>query len=147
RRGDHGAAGGGGVVMDLRWERTKLKYVAECNRRVLAESTSGDRAVKYIDIGAVRQGSITIPAALSAFTDAPSRARRLAEPGDTVISTVRTYLRAVATVPETDEELVFSTGFAVLHPRSDVSRRFLAYLLQGDAFVDKVVANSVGVSY
>src|SRR5699024_3320655 len=91
--------------------------------------------------------SITMPDELTTFADAPSRARRLAEPGDTIISTVRTYLRAVATVPETDDDLVFSTGFAVLHPRSDVSRRFLAYLLQGDAFVDKVVANSVGVSY
>jgi type I restriction enzyme S subunit len=129
------------------WEATKLKYVADCNRHVLSETTSGDRSFKYIDIGAVGQGSITIPAELTAFADAPSRARRLAKPGDTIVSTVRTYLRAVATVPETDEELIFSTGFAVLHPRPDVSRRFLAYVLQGDAFVDKVVANSVGVSY
>lgn len=129
------------------WETTKLKYVADCNRHVLSETTSGDQSFKYVDIGAVGQGSIAMPVELTAFADAPSRARRLAEPGDTIISTVRTYLRAVATVPETDEDLVFSTGFAVLHPRPDVSRRFLAYVLQGDAFVDKVVANSVGVSY
>lgn len=134
-------------MTDVSWETTKLKYVADCNTRVLSETTSGDRWFKYIDIGAVGQGSITMPAELTAFADAPSRARRLAEPGDTIISTVRTYLRAVATVPETDEDLVFSTGFAVLHPRPDVSRRFLAYVLQGDAFVDKVVAHSVGVSY
>src|SRR5699024_4580839 len=30
---------------------------------------------------------------------------------------------------------------------SNVSRRFLAYVLQWDTFVDKVVANSVGLSY
>lgn len=129
------------------WKSTRLKYVADCNRQVLAESTTGDRTFKYVDIGAVGQGTISIPDEITAFSDAPSRARRLAEPGDTVISTVRTYLRAVVTVPETKDDLVFSTGFAVLHPHADVSRRFLAYALQGDAFVDKVVANSVGISY
>ncbi|WP_061211764.1 restriction endonuclease subunit S [Dermabacter hominis] len=129
------------------WERSRLKYVADCNRHVLSESTCDDRTFKYVDIGAVGQGTMDIPDDTTRFGDAPSRARRLAEPGDIVISTVRTYLRAVATVPETDEKLVFSTGFAVLHPRAGISRRFFAYVLQGDEFVDKVVANSVGVSY
>lgn len=77
--------------MNVRWETTRLEYVADCNRRVLAESTSDDRTFKYVDIGAVGQGSITMPDELTSFTDAPSRARRLAEPGDTIISTVRTY--------------------------------------------------------
>lgn len=129
------------------WERTRLKYLVDCNRRVLSESTAGDYAFKYVDISAVGQGTISIPDESTRFMNAPSRARRLADPGDTIISTVRTYLRAVATVPETDEDLVFSTGFAVLHPHGDVSPQFLAYVLQGDVFVDKVVANSVGVSY
>lgn len=129
------------------WERTRLKYVVECNRRVLPELTPGDYEFKYVDIGSVGQGTIGIPIDPIRFADAPSRARRLAKPGDTVISTVRTYLRAVATVPETEDSLVFSTGFAVLHPHRDVSQRFLAYVLQGDVFVDKVVAHSVGVSY
>lgn len=129
------------------WDRTRLKYVADCNRRVLSESTAGDRSFKYVDISAVGQGTISLPEESTRFVDAPSRARRLADPGDIIISTVRTYLRAVATVPESDDDLVFSTGFAVLHPRGDVSPRFLAYVLQGDVFVDKVVANSVGVSY
>lgn len=129
------------------WQATRLKYIADCNQRVLAESASADRVFKYVDIGAVGQGTITVPDELTTFADAPSRARRLAEPGDTIVSTVRTYLRAVATVPETSDDLVFSTGFAVLHPRPDVSRHFLAYVLQADEFVDKVVANSVGVSY
>jgi len=133
--------------MAVAWQKTRLKYIADCNRRVLSESTEGDRTFKYIDIGAVGQGSITIPEETTTFADAPSRARRLAEPGDIIISTVRTYLRAVATVPIVDDDLVFSTGFAVLHPRDAVTLDYLAYLLQGDEFVDKVVANSVGVSY
>lgn len=133
--------------MDEQWPSTRLKYVAGFNKRVLSESTPVDMTFKYIDISAVTQGSISIPDHLTSFGDAPSRARRMAEPGDTIISTVRTYLRAVATVPGSDDNLVFSTGFAVLHPRSDMSKRFLSYAVQGDSFVDKVIANSVGVSY
>src|SRR5699024_7177327 len=77
RRRDHGPAEGGGVVTHVRWETTRLKYAAECNTRVLSESTSGNRAFKYVDIGAVGQGSITMPDELTTFADAPSRARRL----------------------------------------------------------------------
>lgn len=130
------------------WRKTRLKYVAECNLNVLPESTPEDFRFKYVDIGAVGQGVMALPEQTIAFKGAPSRARRLAQPGDIVISTVRTYLRAVATVPKPAEaELVFSTGFAVLHPLPGVSRDFLGYVLQGDDFVDKVIANSVGVSY
>ncbi len=43
--------------------------------------------------------------------------------------------------------LVFSTGFAVLHPKREVFPRFLSWYLQGDGFVSRVEANSTGVSY
>lgn len=129
------------------WRRTRLKYVADCNREVLAETTNPDFTFAYVDISAVTQGNMALPEELTQFGAAPSRARRLAEPHDTVISTVRTYLRAVAAVPDHDEELVFSTGFAVLHPTEDVDPRFLGWYLQGDEFVSRVEAASVGVSY
>jgi Type I restriction modification DNA specificity domain len=129
------------------WTRFRLKYVVDCNQRVLPESTTGDLEFSYIDIGSVSQGTIDVASKPIKFADAPYRARRLADPGDTIISTVRTYLRAVAIVPELEKKLVFSTGFAVLHPRENVSPRFLAYALQGDDFVDTVVACSVGISY
>jgi type I restriction enzyme, S subunit len=67
--------------------------------------------------------------------------------GSTVVSTVRTYLRAIAQVPQADEQLVFSTGFAVLEARPNIDDRFLAYACRSQQFVDEVVARSVGVSY
>ncbi len=125
----------------------RLKDVAEINAKVLSDSMPDDFSFRYIDIRSVSQGSVSIPADDVTFGSAPSRARRLAEPGDTVVSTVRTYLRAVAPVPETDEPLVFSTGFAVLHPTCEVDGRYLSYYCQSAPFVDEVVARSVGVSY
>lgn len=133
--------------MTTEWEQTRLKYVADCNVRTLPESTSADQEFAYVDVSNVTQGQMTIPAELVRFGDAPSRARRLAEPGDSIVSTVRTYLRAVATVPESAADLVFSTAFAVLSPNASVDGRFLAWYLQGDEFVSRVESRSVGVSY
>src|SRR5665647_3202620 len=129
------------------WWPARLKYEAGCNRAVLAEDTDPDYEFVYVDIGDVTQGQMDVVHPTTTFGAAPSRARRLAATGDIAVSTVRTYLRAVAEVPESDEPLVLSTGFAVLHPNSGVVRRWLAYYLQSDAFVSRVVAYSDGVSY
>lgn len=130
------------------WQRSRLKYIVDVNTAVLPEGTDDDFEFVYIDIGNVSQGSMNVEGRpVLKFADAPSRARRLASAGDSVVSTVRTYLRAVATVPVSGEQLVFSTGFAVLSPRSDVHPRFLSWYLQGDEFVSRVEANSTGVSY
>lgn len=125
----------------------RLKDVAAINVKSLPESTPPDFAFRYIDIGAVTEGRVAMPEHEVAFANAPSRARRLADPGDTIISTVRTYLRAVARVPDSESPLVFSTGFAVLHAAPSVDPRFLAYYCRSKVFIDEVVARSVGMSY
>jgi type I restriction enzyme S subunit len=126
----------------------RLKDAAFINRRVLPETTDPDYSFRYIDISAVDGiGTLAIPTELTRFENAPSRARRIAPSGSTVISTVRTYLRAIARVPETEENLVFSTGFAILEAKPYVDDRFLAYACQSQQFIDDVVARSVGVSY
>lgn len=134
-------------MMEGRWCCSRLKYVADANVSVLSEHTDDDFEFVYVDIGNVAQGRMTIDVAPITFAEAPSRARRLARSGDSVVSTVRTYLRAVATVPVHDEPLVFSTGFAVLSPRDEVHPRFLSWYLQGDEFVSRIEASSTGVSY
>ncbi len=130
----------------MKWLR--LKDVVRINSRVLPESTNPALEFWYIDIGAVgRSGEISIPAESLTFASAPSRARRLAPAGATIVSTVRTYLGAIAQVPMLDRPLVFSTGFAVLEPGSDIDARFLTYYCQSDLFVQDVISRSVGVNY
>lgn len=125
-----------------------LKHMARINRAVLPESTPPDFAFAYIDIGAVSDGLVVTPETDTLFAEAPSRARRLAPAGATVVSTVRTYLRAVARVPEhASRSFVFSTGFAVLEAAPGVDPAFLHYACRSDDFVDEVVARSTGVSY
>jgi type I restriction enzyme S subunit len=126
----------------------RIKDIARINGRTLPEDTDPEFRFRYVDISAVDSlGKITVPEEDTVFSAAPSRARRLAPAGSVVVSTVRTYLRAIATVPRTREPLVFSTGFAVLEAEPRVDGRFLGYYCQSQPFVDDVVSRSTGVSY
>ena len=67
---------------------------------------------------------------------------------DTIISTVRTYLKAIAFIDNQPENLIVSTGFAVLRPFIDeVHPKFLWMLIQSKGFVDTVVVYSQGIGY
>ncbi|MFD8550481.1 restriction endonuclease subunit S [Streptomyces fradiae] len=126
----------------------RIKDVARINQHTIPEDTEPDFCFRYIDIGAVDGlGHIDIPEEETLFRAAPSRARRLAPAGAVVVSTVRTYLRAIAVVPEVTESLIFSTGFAVLEAEAQVDSRFLAYYCRSQVFIDEVVSRSTGVSY
>jgi len=128
-------------------EMIPLKRLARINDSTLGEDTPADRFIRYVDISNVNEnGRILEPQELT-FEKAPSRARRLVTSGDTIISTVRTYLKAIAYLPDPDPETVVSTGFAVLTPKPGVDSRYLAWAVRSDSFVGDVVSRSVGVSY
>ena len=129
------------------WTARRLKYDSTLNDDKLYEDHPEDAEIDYIEISDVSQiGGIERKQVL-AFVDAPSRARRLLKVGDTILSTVRTYLKAVAYVGEKNAAAVASTGFAVIRPGKEFNPRFLAWVLQSDAFVGEVVSHSTGVSY
>jgi type I restriction enzyme, S subunit len=128
------------------WQATRLKYVASLNDEVLPESTPPDFELSYVDISSVDASAGIITAEEMAFETAPSRARRLVRDGDTIISTVRTYLRAIAPIRAPKGNLVVSTGFAVVRPRN-ADPGFMAYALRESRFIESVVARSVGVTY
>lgn len=131
----------------MHWEVKRLKYIASCNDESLAENTDTQYEIKYIDISSINlSAGITHKETLS-FEKAPSRARRIVRHGDTIVSTVRTYLKAIAPIIDPEENLIVSTGFAVIRPKKHYSSCFLGYFLQTEGFVGQVVANSVGVSY
>jgi type I restriction enzyme S subunit len=128
------------------WEVKRLKYSASINDDSLPETTLPDFEFKYVDIGGVNAVDGITAAEEIVFENAPSRARRKVRHGDTIVSTVRTYLRAIAPIKNPPENLIVSTGFAVVRPRK-VEPAFLAYALRESSFIESVVARSTGVSY
>jgi len=128
------------------WAVKPLKFTATINDDTLLENTDPDFEFDYVDIGSVDYvGGISSKETMT-FENAPSRARRIVKSGDTIVSTVRTYLRAIAFIGEFDKPLIVSTGFAVVRPKT-VYADFLAYALKASFFVQSIVARSVGVSY
>ena len=131
-----------------KWEAKPLCQIATCNDDSIKKNTPFDKVIRYVDISSVSYSYGIKGAEEVAFADAPSRARRLAKLGDVVVSTVRTYLCAVAAVGDEHADCVFSTGFAVLRPiLGEVSPPFLKWAILGDSFIQSVEENSKGVSY
>jgi len=129
------------------WETQRLKYIASLNDETLGETTNPDFQLLYVDISGVDAIAGIQHKEKLVFGDAPSRARRKVRHGDVIVSTVRTYLRAIAPVVEPEANLIVSTGFAVVRPMNELESQFALYALRAPYFVEEVVANSVGVSY
>lgn len=129
------------------WKVKRLKYVARANQEALSESTPNDYEFNYVDIGNVGlEEGIKLGERIN-FAKAPSRARRVVRQGDTIVSTVRTYLKAVAHIDFEPKDIVCSTGFAVISPGAVLVPKFLYYILRSEKIIDRVEALSVGVSY
>ena len=128
------------------WEVERLKFLATLNDEALPEATDPNLEMNYVDISSVDAVSGITGTDTIIFEKAPSRARRVVRRGDVIVSTVRTYLRAIAAIEASESNLIVSTGFAVLRPRR-LDSSFASYALRAPHFVERVVANSVGVSY
>ena len=135
--------------LPLGWHSVPAKHAVSLNPEVLPETTLEETALSYVDIAALEGGDAA--ASLSpkelTFGTAPSRARRVLRAGDTILSTVRTYLKAVANFPEASDGLVASTGFAVFRPNGRLHPRFAYWAALSEPFIENVVAHSEGVSY
>ena len=128
------------------WGVSPLWAVATVNddERKAFENESDE--FEYVDISTVTLETGISKPALLLVKDAPSRAQRKAKSGDIVVSTVRTYLRAIGKVLLEHEPAVFSTGFAIVRA-NEVSAAYLYYALLSEHFLFDVEAHSTGVSY
>ena len=133
--------------MPEHWEVVPLKRWVGVNEAVLSETTESSFEFTYLEIGAVSNGQLVEQPHRIRFSDAPSRARRIVRQKDTIISTVRTYLKAVWFADKVDDHLVCSTGFAVLTPRKEADPKFVSYLVRSEFFTDRVTAESIGMAY
>ena len=130
------------------WSAKPLCRVVSCNDDALADDTRVDTNLRYVDISSVDHTAGIKQVTDVRFGDAPSRARRKAKVGDVVISTVRTYLKAVAPVTPEHADCTYSTGFAVLRPRPhQVEPGFLKWMMLNELLVQTVEAHSEGLSY
>ena len=83
--------------------------MVSCNNETLSNNTEPSLQIEYVEIADVKEMEGIVRTTHYKFSEAPSRARRITKNGDIILSTVRTYLKAVALVKQ--EGLIVSTGF------------------------------------
>ena len=128
------------------WETKRIKDLVTDNELTLSDSTNPNYEFDYVDIGSVSQFKIAETEIMS-FFEAPSRARRIVRKNDILVSTVRTYLKAITYIDFEPKDLIVSTGFAVMTPKKKTNPMFLSYAIESDYFIDDVIKDSVGTSY
>jgi type I restriction enzyme S subunit len=106
------------------------------------------KAFRYVDIASIdnERNVISSPKTI-AGRDAPTRARQKIRKNDTLFSTVRTYLKNIALVPEEYDGEVSSTGFCVIRPMPFMNPGFIYYYVLSDQFVSDVTPTQTGILY
>ncbi|HFI0424310.1 TPA: restriction endonuclease subunit S [Streptococcus suis] len=128
------------------WGLKPIKYLATYDDSILSQSEINQNiTINYVDIGSVNLIEGITNSERFNTLEAPSRARRKTQVGDTIVSTVRTYLKAIAYISN-EQNYIVSTGFCVLRP-SCIDSRFFSYAVKSDSFTKLVEKYAWGVSY
>ena len=132
-------------TMPASWEVVRLGDVAEVNAR--AWDPSDGNNILYLDLTAVVVPGVLAPPRDLAAKDAPSRARRRVQAGDILVSTVRPNLRGFARVTAAPENLIASTGFAVVTAKCMVDDSLLYHHVMTDEFANYLEESTTGQAY
>lgn len=129
------------------WREATLADVAKINALSLSSGTPQDYKLKYLDIASISEtGKISSLSELE-YAAAPSRARRIVRSDDIVVSTVRPYLRAFAHIKEAPDNLIASTGYAVITALSEAAASFLYQVVLSEDFLSYLTNRMKGSSY
>lgn len=102
----------------VEWEVGSISDLADTNQQSWT-ARNHPPFVEYLDLSNAKWGNIDVITTL-AWEEAPSRARRIAKAGDTIVGTTRPGNGSFAYISQ--DGLTVSTGFAVLSPRKAVYR-------------------------
>lgn len=129
------------------WVPSTLGALCEVDPEILGASTPREYRFRYIDISSVSPLSISEELQETSFALAPSRARKKVRRNDVLMATVRPNLKAFARV-KGDDDLVASTGFAVLRARDGVSDpRFIEQALFTSGIESQIEGLVAGSNY
>ncbi|MBQ8719224.1 MAG: restriction endonuclease subunit S, partial [Clostridia bacterium] len=97
--------------------------------KMLSKKPTGE-TFRYIDIDSIdnQHQRVTEPK-VTVTEEAPSRASRHLQYGDTVFSLVRPYLKNIAVIDETLSDCIGSTGFYVCRPHKAINPLYIYRLM------------------
>lgn len=118
------------------WKWVKLGEVVFINSKNLTPNYPYDE-IYYLDTGSVAEGRLISSYKKFYLKEAPSRAKRIVNDGDIVYSLVRPIQRHYGIIKNPPDNLIVSTGFAVITADNNkADNRFTYYYLTLDEIVE-----------
>ena len=127
------------------WTDGIISDIAKLNGKSWTKKKHPDE-VHYVDLANTKNGVIESITPYE-FAEAPSRARRVLNSGDTIVGTVRPGNRSFAYIGQTEQPLTGSTGFAVLTPNETFLSSFVYLSTTNDDAIDEYARLADGGAY
>ena len=129
------------------WKKEKLlENVVE---KVENISKNLEIIISYIDISSINNLKNRIEIYKNYYIDeAPSRAKKIINRNDILISTVRPNLKNIALFDiETENKAIASTGFCVLRTKTKLNTLYLFNVLLSNSFTNELSKKEIGANY
>ncbi len=125
---------------------SKLTSIAEISKLRRDPTKESDKEFIYIDISNIDTSVADVSTQKIIGYKAPTRARKLVQTGDVIVSTVRPNRNAVAIIPKELDNSVCSTGFCVLKP-TEVNLHYLFVFLKTKYAINQLVRETMASMY
>ena len=132
---------------DKGWKKEKLlENVVE---KVENISKNSEIIISYIDISSINNLKNRIETYKNYYIDeAPSRAKKIINRNDILISTVRPNLKNIALFDiETENKAIASTGFCILRIKTKLNTLYLFNVLLSNSFTNELSKKEIGANY
>ena len=132
------------------WTNVKLGEICEKAAKIKRKEVIPDEEFIYLDISGIdNQSNRIVDYKKYHWNDAPSRAQQIVKVGDTLFSTVRTYLRNIAMVDNSKyENQICSSGFTVIRAINGLAdSKFLFAISLSEGFLQPLNKLQTGTSY
>ena len=135
------------IKNDKGWKKEKLlENVVE---KVENISKNSEIIISYIDISSINNLKNRIETYKNYYIDeAPSRAKKIINRNDILISTVRPNLKNIALFDiETENKAIASTGFCILRTKTKLNTLYLFNVLLSNSFTNELSKKEIGANY
>jgi len=133
---------------DKNWEIKKIDECTLNNIENINLKKGGE--IAYIDISSIdnKENKIFSYKIYNNINDAPSRAKKILNEGDILISTVRPILKNIAIFNKKILPLTIgSTGFCVLRFKNIINNKYIFEIIKSDSFTEILVKKQIGANY
>ncbi len=133
------------VTIPNNWVVKKFSDIAEINPEVIG-SKYPHKEILYVDIGAIDDFQISEFDVVSKDSR-PSRAQRIIQKNDVIVSTVRPYLKGFAKIKDDYPNMICSTGFAVIRAKISEDSELIFQFVKGKYFETNIFRQMDGLAY